>query len=485
MKKLVSLLLLCISVYGNAQLFKYIVATDGTGNFTSIQAAIDACADNERSIIFVKNGTYSEQVTLGTKSTASAKKISLIGESYGGVLITHSQSRASSGSPTYEDVCTVKFYASDLYAENISIQNAAGNTGMAEALYTAGDRQTFKNCKILGYQDTYRSKKGTRGYFKNCWIEGAVDFIYAGGTIFFDDCTINCVKGGGYIVAPEDSYATIAKASTASGKFIRLGFIFRNCKITANSDVSASSYTLGRPWNTYAGAYYLNCTLGNHISSAGWSVMGGNESSASFAEYNSVDTTGAAIDVSGRISWSFQLAQSDAENILIPSKVYYTSYTATYDPITLCISPSAPSDVTLNNKTLTWFENDTTAIGYIIYKDGKYLGSTDGMSYTDTTSTTGNYTVKAVNSIGVLSADNGIQTSVAEIQFNSVISKITNQFVLLNQNAEISLYTTSGILIRYSKSTNELKFDNTPKGIYIVHIKTESGFTVSKKINIQ
>jgi pectin methylesterase-like acyl-CoA thioesterase len=213
------LVLTCLligSLNASSQVFKYVVAIDGSGDYTSIQSALNACPDGLTSMIFIKDGTYNEQVTLGSKTAASTKRISLIGESYGGVLITHSQSRASSGSPTYSDVCTVKLYASDFYAENISIQNAAGATGMAEALYTAGDRQIFRNCKVLGYQDTYRSKKGTRGYFKNCWLEGAVDFIYAGGTLFFDDCTINCVNGGGHIVAPEDSYTT--KTSSVSGK---------------------------------------------------------------------------------------------------------------------------------------------------------------------------------------------------------------------------------------------------------------------------
>ncbi|HET7733909.1 MAG TPA: pectinesterase family protein, partial [Paludibacter sp.] len=339
MKQIFLLFLLSICLGANAQPFRFIVAADGTGNYTTIQAALDACPDGVQSLVFVKNGTYNEQVSLGSKTLASTKKISLIGESAAGVVITHSQSRAASGSPTFEDICTVKIYATDFYAENITIQNTAGNTGMAEALYTAGDRQTFKNCRILGYQDTYRSKKGTRGYFKNCWIEGAVDFIYAGGTLFFDDCNINCVKGGGYIVAPEDAYATIPKASTVIQKFLRLGFIFRNCNIIANSDVSASSYTLGRPWNTNAGAFYLNCKLGNHIKSAGWTVMGGNETSACFAEYNSIDANGNPIDITGRISWSFQLPKADVDSFLTPAKVYAASYTTGYNPVSLCISP--------------------------------------------------------------------------------------------------------------------------------------------------
>ncbi|MFA6581024.1 MAG: pectinesterase family protein, partial [Paludibacter sp.] len=152
MKQSLILLLLFICLTANAQLFRCIVAADGSGTYTTVQSAIDACPEGQQSLVFIKNGIYNEQVSLGSKTTASTKKISLIGESAMGVIITHSQSRASSGSPTFEDICTVKLYANDFYAENITIQNTAGNTGMAEALYTAGDRQTFKNCRILGYQ---------------------------------------------------------------------------------------------------------------------------------------------------------------------------------------------------------------------------------------------------------------------------------------------------------------------------------------------
>ena len=40
------------------QPFTYVVATDNSGDFTTVQAAVDACKEGEqRSIIFIKNGT--------------------------------------------------------------------------------------------------------------------------------------------------------------------------------------------------------------------------------------------------------------------------------------------------------------------------------------------------------------------------------------------------------------------------------------------
>ncbi|MDD4968856.1 MAG: pectinesterase family protein [Paludibacter sp.] len=470
---------LIFTINASSQVFKYIVATDGSGDFTSIQSALNACPDGQTSMIFIKNGTYNEQVTLGTKAAASTKKISLIGESYGGVLITHSQSRASSGSPTYEDVCTVKFYATDLYAENISIQNAAGNTGMAEALYTAGDRQIFRNCKVLGYQDTYRSKKGTRGYFKNCWIEGAVDFIYAGGTLFLDDCTINCVNGGGHIVAPEDSYTT--KASTVSGKTLNLGFVFRRCNITANSDVATASYDLGRPWNINSGAYYLNCTLGKHIKPAGWATMSGNETTASFAEYNSMNPDGTPASVSGRISWSFQLQQYDADSLLNPQKVYSTTYTTTFDPITKSTPTAKPENLSINGSTISW-SAVSGAIGYVVYKDGKYLGSVTGVSSVDNSGITGSYSVRALNSIGVLSEVATLATALSDVEMGNVGITINHQAITLSQRVEkMQLVTTTGNIIAQKINESILTLNNLSQGIYLLRMY-DKGMTYTKKI---
>jgi len=467
------------SINASAQVFKYVVATDGSGDYTTIQAALNACPDGQTSMLFIKNGTYNEQVTLGTKQSASTKKISMIGESYGGVLITHSQSRASSGTPTYEDVCTVKLYATDFYAENINIQNAAGATGMAEALYTAGDRQIFKNCKVLGYQDTYRSKKGTRGYFKNCWLEGAVDFIYAGGTLFFDDCTINCVSGGGHIVAPEDSYTT--KASSVAGKTLNLGFVFRRCNITANTDVATGSYDLGRPWNTNAGAYYLNCTLGKHIKPAGWATMSGNETTASFAEYNSMNPDGSPANVSSRISWSFQLQQYDADSILNPKTVYATTFTTSFDPITKSTPTAKPENLAINGSAISWSAADG-AIGYIVYKDGKYLASVTGTSYVDNSGSTGIYSVRSLNSIGVLSELTTIATALSDVQVGDVVITINNQAISLSQCVEkMQLVTTTGNIIAQKTNESTLALNNLSQGVYLLKIQ-DKGLTFTKKI---
>lgn len=481
MKHLILIFLIFIVEICNAAVpFKFIVSKDGTGDFTSIQAAINACADNERSIIFVKKGVYNEQIALGAKSSASLKKISLIGESYGDVIISHNQYRASSGSPTFEDICTVKLYANDFYAENITIQNTA-TAGMAEALYTAGDRQTFKNCRILGYQDTYRSKKGTRAYFLNCFIEGAIDFIYAGGTVFFDNCTINCVAGGGYIVAPEDAYKFIAATSTASVKKLNLEFIFRNCSLTANNNVMNSSYSLGRPWNVDCGAYYLNCKMGPHIKPAGWATMDGNETSASFGEYNSMDLEGNTLNVANRVSWSFQLAKQDVETLLTPTYVYGLLSTTPYNPELLCNAPSKPV-FSITDNTLNW-EAVAGAVGYLIYKNGAFLTATDATTFDTLNDDNAVYSIKSTNSLGVLSEHAFLLTSHATTVTNPDYT-LTNKTVFFSNNTNASVFSVDGKCIFRANNISQLSLKSLQAGVYILCFANEFQNTLKNRMII-
>ncbi|MDD3322733.1 MAG: pectinesterase family protein [Paludibacter sp.] len=482
MKRFLFYFLLLISVSSNSQIFRCIVAADGTGTDSIIQSAIDKCPENEKSIIFIKKGTYNGQTYIGAKATPSSKIISLIGEDPEQVILTYDKSLPMV--TKFEEATTFQIYANDFYAENITFANSAGNTGQALALYTAGDRQTFKNCRILGYQDTYRSKKGTRGYFKNCWIEGAVDFIYAGGVEFFDDCTINCVNGGGYITAPEDAYVTIPKASTVCQKFLRVGFFFRNCDITANSDVPDNSYYLGRPWNSMAGTFYLNCKLGKHIKPAGWKDWSGNETSSSFAEYNSTDMNGIPIDTTSRVSWSFQLPKADVDSLLGLQAIYQRVSTEVYNPVPICTAPSAPTSVTLNGGTIYWASVDGVA-GYIILLDGQYVSETSETSYTDNSGQTGVYSVKCVGALGQLSDATSTSTAIEDIETKRIKAFIKKDEILLSEPATVKLYTLNGVKLLTSEKCSSVSIKNLTNGVYVLQTQDTNNFINSQKLIIE
>ena len=358
------------------------VSKDGSGDYTTVQAAIDAVAEGETATIMVKAGTYEGMVKVGLRTKPSTKCISLIGEGMDKTIITAANGKNNIGSgKDVRDYATLGVFAPDFYAQDICIQNTGGKTaGQALALHMDGDRSTFYRCKITGYQDTHRTKKGVRSYYKECVIEGATDYIYAGGTCWFEHCTLNCVAGG-YITAPEDiTYYTTASDGTTK---IWLGFIFNECTLTKASGVSDKSVSLGRCWGAEkCGSMFLNCQLNNIIKAAGWETMGGNDGTKSYyAEYKSKNGTALA-DISNRISWSHQLTDADYEKVNTWAKVdaaccaINTSLTA-FDPESVIEAHKTTDDYApVENKLLAF----PTARGF-----GKYVSGGRGCKVVEVT----------------------------------------------------------------------------------------------------
>lgn len=374
----------------------------GTGDHTTIQAAIDAIPDGYRGIIHIAPGIYEENVYAGTKESHN-KFISLIGEDPATTILSSSVSRgAGNQGNTFNDCAALNVYVPRFYAENLTIRNTSGNVGQAEALYTAGDAHLFKNCVLSGYQDTYKANVGARGYFIDCLVEGAVDFIYDGGLEWFEGCEIRCVKGGGYITAPSSSGMPMTRVlyPELSAESFYPGLFLNNCRVTAAEGVAAGSYSLGRPWDTNCGSMFLNCTLGNHISPTGWTTWKGNETSASFYEYNSLDSEGKPVDISRRAAFSRQATVAEIEAYMNPAFLFDRFSDVPFDFNRILNSATAPMNFTVSRAGFTW-EGDEMAAGYLVYLDGNLVAVTDTPSYK--TSAKGDYTVKTVSRYGVTS----------------------------------------------------------------------------------
>jgi len=296
----IALVTICLKAYS----FNFIVAQDGSGDYKTIQAAIDAVTSNNqnRTTIFIKNGYYFEKCKVTNKIN-----LSLIGQNVDSVIIAWNDYSGKVSGMSGATAMTFLADATGLYMENITIKNTAGKAGQAPAIKTTGDKMIFNNCRFYGYQDTYYANKN-RQYNYNCYIEGAVDFIYGDAQAVFENCTLNCVVGGGYITAPSDPKAF----RTIEGVEYSLGLLFDNCTITASAGVQNGKYYLGRPWGIpKATSVYVNCTLGPHIARSGWTLMTTDaEKTAFFAEYKSKNGDGTNADISGRISWSKQLTEN-------------------------------------------------------------------------------------------------------------------------------------------------------------------------------
>lgn len=281
--------------------YDLVVAKDGSGDFFTVQEAINAVPDyrkNARTTILIKEGSYKEKVII----PASKNAVSLIGQ--GEVKITYDdyaskpnifgENKGTSGSSS----CYI--YAPDFYAENITFENTSGPVGQAVACFVSADRAYFKKCRFLGFQDTlYTYGKGCRQYYDECYIEGTVDFIFGWSTAVFNRCHIHSI-GNGYITAP----------STDKGQ--KYGYVFYNCEITANSDVD--KVYLSRPWRPYAQAVFIQCNMGKHILPEGWNNWRNknNEKTVFYAEYKS---KGEGANPGKRVAYSKQLKNTEGYSI--------------------------------------------------------------------------------------------------------------------------------------------------------------------------
>lgn len=280
--------------------YDFVVAKDGSGQFATVQDAINAIPDMRKSetVIYIKNGVYKEKLVLAE----SKNMVTLVGESVEGTIITYDDYAGKKnilGEPMGTSGSSGFFiYGNDFTASNITFQNAAGPVGQAVAVLVAGDKARFSNCRFLGFQDTlYTYGVESRQYYNHCYIEGTVDFIFGASVAVFDSCTIYCKKAG-YITA----------ASTPEQK--KYGYVFRHCTITGNAP--AGSYYLGRPWRSYARTVYINCEIGNQVKAEGWDNWGKaeNEKTTYYAEYAN---TGAGAATQARVTWSKQLTAAEAD----------------------------------------------------------------------------------------------------------------------------------------------------------------------------
>src|SRR6202789_1625797 len=266
-----------------------------------------------RVFIEIVPGTYHERVIV----TQNHNNITLIGlgKSPSDVVITNSLNAKTAGGTFFTQ--TVEINGTGFEADNITFENAAGNTGQAVAVADRADRSIFKHCRFLGHQDTLFADYG-RQYYVDSYIEGGVDFIFGNATAVFDHDKLPATAPG-YLTAqsrPSPDQTT--------------GYVILNSKVTsaishdsppmeaatpgAESFASAhNTIGLGRPWRPYSRVIYINTELPADLNPAGWNNWNNpaNEKTAYYAESN-----GPGANPAARVPWSHQLAPSEAKQFL-------------------------------------------------------------------------------------------------------------------------------------------------------------------------
>jgi PelA/Pel-15E family pectate lyase len=275
---------------------KLTVAADGSGNFTSVQQAVDHVPDNNRQpvVIYIKPGIYKEQIRV----PAGKPFVTFLGSKAAQTILTFylSNPQVGSTSATYSTYVG----ASDFHAENITFENSFGPGSQAVAMLVDADRAVFRNCRFLGWQDTLYAKGG-RQYYKDCYIEGHVDFIFGAATAVFENCQIQS-KGAGYIAAPM-RFSDVEPT----------GFVFRHCRLTGVN--TGKGVFLGRPWRPFGRVVFIETKMDGHILPAGWDNWRDpeREKTAWFAEYKS---SGKGADPDKRVKWSHQLSDAETARFL-------------------------------------------------------------------------------------------------------------------------------------------------------------------------
>ncbi|EOA36470.1 hypothetical protein CARUB_v10011085mg, partial [Capsella rubella] len=177
-----------------------------------------------------------------------------------------------------------------------------GDVGaQAVAIRIAGDESAFVGCGFFGAQDTLHDDRG-RHYFKDCYIQGSIDFIFGNAKSLYQDCRIISMANQ---VSPGSK--AVNGAVTANGRNSKdenSGFSFVNCSIGGTGHV-----WLGRAWRPYSRVVFVSTTMTDVIASEGWNNFNDPSRDATifYGEYN---CTGAGADMSKRAPYVQKLNET-------------------------------------------------------------------------------------------------------------------------------------------------------------------------------
>lgn len=301
-----------------------VVSKKGDGDFTTIGEALASIPrENKKQVLIkVKNGTYHEKLRV------ESPYVVIEGEATEETVISYDD-HARKVFPSGEVYRTFNSYtvfvgASHVTFRNLTIENTAGlgkEVGQAVALYVEGDLVKVENVRLLGNQDTlftgplpWKPIEGNdfggpmegkprivgRQYYKDCYIEGDIDFIFGSAVAVFEGCELFSKN------LDQEINGYVTAASTYEGQ--EFGYVFINCRFT--SDAEQGTVYLGRPWRNYAKTVLIDCELGAHIAKEGWHDWN-KEAARVTTFYAEWASTGEGADVESRVNWSHQLKEEE------------------------------------------------------------------------------------------------------------------------------------------------------------------------------
>ncbi|XP_045796952.1 probable pectinesterase/pectinesterase inhibitor 41 [Trifolium pratense] len=275
-----------------------VVNQDGSGNFTTINDAINVAPNNTVAssgyfLIFVTEGVYQEYVSI----PKNKKYLMMVGDGINRTIITGDHNVVDNF--TTFNSATFAVVSQGFLAVNMTFRNTAGPVKhQAVAVRNGADLSTFYSCSFEGYQDTLYTHS-MRQFYRECDIYGTVDFIFGNAAVVFQNCNL-------YPRLPSTGQFNAITAQGRTDPNQNTGTSIHNTTIKAADDLAPMIGTvktyLGRPWKEYSRTVYLQCFMDSLINPSGWREWSGDFalSTLYYAEYNN---TGPGSNTSSRVSW--------------------------------------------------------------------------------------------------------------------------------------------------------------------------------------
>nr|CAD29733.1 pectin methylesterase [Sesbania rostrata] len=285
-----------------------VVAKDGSGKFKTVAEAIASAPDNgkTRYVIYVKKGTYKENVEIGKKKT----NVMLVGDGMDATVITGNLN-VIDGSTTFKSA-TVAAVGDGFIAQDIWFQNTAGpQKHQAVALRVGADQSVINRCRMDAFQDTLYAHSN-RQFYRDSFITGTVDFIFGNAPVVFQKCKLVARK-------PMNNQKNMVTAQGREDPNQNTGTSIQQCDVTPSSDlkpvVGSIKTFLGRPWKKFSRTVVLQSFVDNHIDPTGWAEW--DAQSKDFLNtlyYGEYMNNGPGAGTSKRVNWpGYHVITSAAE----------------------------------------------------------------------------------------------------------------------------------------------------------------------------
>jgi len=437
---------------GPASATSLVVAADGSGDFVTVQGAIDSVPGGSTTprLITIKNGTYTEIVNISAKHN-----LTLRGQSRTGTIVGYGNN--NNHNPSTANRMAFKINANDIALENLTLVNTTPQGGsQAETIMvnTAARRFILNNCDVNSLQDTILvNANSSQAFLHGSTIRGNFDYIWGGGNVFITNCVIRTVPN---IYVTNNYNLTASRTDSGStgnwsapvgvNQFTSNGISYVNCRLEA--DPAVNTVTLEGANGTVNGlASWIGCNIDtNHYVTPSPTIL----STYILWEYGNFNLDGSAPVSMGLTT----LTNTDprllaAEN----ASVWLNGWTPQLSPNIL----TNPSSQTVNAGDVATFTVTATGIPAPAFQ---WLQNGTNAPYTIATNATltipnaqsvdaGSYSVIVSNAAGSVSS-----TSVT-LTVNPLVPPALSDFAILSDgNFQFSANGANGQNYRVWASTN-------------------------------